>query len=89
MQDLQQQQWQYQHPALQQEQQQTQQTSSPDDTDGAQGDAGIHGFWQHGCPCIFDFCITDMMAYSNKNRLKRYQADMEKEDEWSFLDDKY
>ena len=34
----------------------------------SRGDAGVHGFWERGRPCIFDIRITDTDARSYRNK---------------------
>ena len=50
------------------------------------GDAGCHGFWQNGRPCIFDFRITDTESKSYRNRdPEKVLAAQEKEKKDKYL----
>ena len=54
--------------------------------DDTRGDAGVHGFWQHGRPCIFDIRITDTDARSYRNTdPMKVLATQEKEKKGKYL----
>lgn len=56
------------------------------DADQTRGDAGVHGFWQRGRPCVFDIRITDTdcRPYHNK-AWSRVLADHKREKKGKYL----
>jgi hypothetical protein len=53
---------------------------------GERGDAGVHGFWERGRPCIFDVRITDTDARSYRNKeVSKVLAMHEKEKKDKYL----
>jgi hypothetical protein len=53
---------------------------------GERGDAGVHGFWERGRPCIFDVRITDSDARSYRNKdVAKVLAAQEKEKKDKYL----
>lgn len=69
------------------QQQQQQQSTSGQPIDETRGDVGVHGFWQNGRTCIFDFRITntDARSYRNKTPEKVLEA-QEKEKKRKYRD---